>query len=135
MHPQTACQLGPAVIVYQFHAFSNRHVVVLRRLRGGEIPSVVARVVPLPEDDEHQEPLCINVPCWMLDPAACAHIACQPSPRIEIRALLKLRTLIDVSSCKPVNESGSMNAKGARHEPRNANQTSADDSASETTST
>ena len=138
MHPQTACQLGPAVITYRFHPFFQRHVTVLRRLRRGETSSVIVRIEPLEQDERSEEQLCINVPCWMLDPIACARIVCEQKAQIEFKALLSLRTLLDhldLVPCKSCGKSDSMIAKGNRHEQPNSDQAPANKAVGGTTET
>jgi hypothetical protein len=92
---------------------------------------VVVKIEPLAASDGKQEQLSINVPCWMLDQAACARVQCEQSPRIEVNALLKLRTLLDqfdMPSCEPEVDSGSMKSKGDRHERRKSDQRGANPS-------
>jgi hypothetical protein len=108
------------VIGYRFHPFFNRQVAVLRRIRNGDQPAVIVLVEPLETDAEDEESqLRISVPCWMLDEAACASIVSRDVPRIDGDALVSLQGLLDqlgMPSGQPHAESGSMMAKGDRHE-------------------
>jgi hypothetical protein len=80
-----------------------------------------------PAADEEPE-LRIVVPCWMLDQAACMSILPLDQPKVEINALVRLRTLVDElakTSGGQYLDSGSITAKGDRHETRSRKTTPA----------
>jgi hypothetical protein len=81
---------------------------------------VIVRVEPLDDESDNEDAeLRINVPCWMLDQAACANVQLADRPRIDVAALLRLRRLLDQlakTSGEGSGKSGSMTAKGDRHE-------------------
>ncbi len=108
------------MIVYRFHPFFGRHVTVLRRIRNGNQPAVIVLVEPLePNADNEDSQLRINVPNWMLDAHACASIVAHDVPQVDGNALINLRKLLDqlgIPSGQAHVESGSMVAKGDRHE-------------------
>jgi hypothetical protein len=79
----------------------------------------------------------ISVPVWMLDEAACSAVVVCEQPAIELSSLKDLRKLVDQlakTTSQDNGSSGSMMAKGDRHETRNRNRTQATcpDTASET---
>ena len=64
-------------------------------LRGGTLPSVIARVEPA-ECEHNDEELRINVPCWMLQQRECDRVVLNKNlARIEIDALIRLRAIVD----------------------------------------
>jgi hypothetical protein len=107
----------------------------LRKIRQGDHPAVIVRVEPLDnESDNEDSELRVNVPCWMLDRAACANVQLAERPRIDVDALLRLRKLIDQlakTSGEARAESGSMMAKGDRHETSDSTAARATEAASE----
>jgi hypothetical protein len=123
-------------IVYRFHPFFDYEVTVLRRTRHGGEAAVLVQVDHREEDRSDPE-LRISVPVWMLDQAACWTVVARDLPRIDVNALVHLRTLVDglaKSAGQDTDASGSMMAKGDRHETRNRKptQTTRSDTASET---
>jgi len=94
-------------VAYRFHPFFDRNITVLRVLRRGEVPSVVARIERVDRNSEDEE-LRINIPCWMIDEMACKTCNGQTQQgRIVIDALRRLRAVVD---------SGLMVVKGDCHE-------------------
>jgi hypothetical protein len=115
-----------AAIVYRFHPFFDRQITVLRRIRQGDHPAVIVRVIPQDSQPESEDSeLRINVPCWMMDSAACGKVQLSDQPRIDVDALCKLRRLVDQffkASSNAKGSSGPMMAKGDRHETRSTTQ-------------
>lgn len=57
---------------------------------------MIVRIEPLADDsDGGDSQLRINVPCWMLDEAACASVVHVDVPRIAVDALVRVRTFLD----------------------------------------
>jgi hypothetical protein len=79
---------------------------------------VLVRVEHRDQDSDDPE-LRICVPSWMLDRAACSFVVVRDLPRIDLNALMHLRTLADgiaTTTGQDHDASGSMMAKGDRHE-------------------
>ena len=78
----------------------------------------------------------IVVPGWMLDETACSMIIVRDKPQIQLQALVQLRELVDqlvLPTGEGHGDSGSIEAKGDRHETQISTQASCQDAASEAT--
>jgi hypothetical protein len=94
-------------VCYQHHPWHGQEVQIVRATRHGADPSVIVRV---------GEGIEIAVPCWMLDPHACASLKQAASPRVSIQALAALADLIDVHRDERADTSDSSPQPGASDE-------------------
>jgi hypothetical protein len=99
----TAHQLGRTRIFYRFHPYFEREVDVVRALRREGEPCFIVRL----DGDTGDRDLSIAVPGWMLDPVACQDLAIQPTARLDIDSLLRLRQLVDLHSRTQIEDAGS----------------------------
>lgn len=110
-HQHTTHQLGPTQVAYRFHPLFGQEMQILRRLRAGSEPAVIAQGV---------EDLRIMIPCWMLDEVLCRGMGVESQPRVSVTSLAELRALIDAQNI----QSGGMDGQCAcvvanenNHEP------------------
>jgi hypothetical protein len=88
-HQYTTHQLGSAQVAYRFHPLFGQEIQILRRLRAGSEPAVIAQGV---------EDLRIMIPCWMLDEVLCRGMGVESQPRVSVTSLAELRALIDAQN-------------------------------------
>jgi hypothetical protein len=78
-----------AQVAYRFHPLFGQEIQILRRLRGGAEPAVIA---------QGSTDLRIMIPCWMLDDSLCLAMELELLPRIAVTALADLRALVDAQN-------------------------------------
>jgi hypothetical protein len=100
MNQHVSHQRGRSRVAYQFHPYFGREVNVIRGIRAGEEPAIIADVG---EDTR------IMVPSWMFDENCCRMVIIEDRPRVAVDALLRLRVLLDAQNPTPVGEEGKHN--------------------------
>jgi len=131
----TAHQLGPARILYPFHAFFGRQVFVVSTRKRVGIPEVMVRLERSESDHDGTSDIHIVIPSWMLDANACAMVDVRETVQLSSCALLQLRELIDqlaISLDESHDGSASVKEKGDSHEARFLNQAACQDAAPKT---
>ncbi len=76
---------------------------MVRALRREGEPCFIVRL----ESDTGESDLSIALPGWMLDPVACQDLAIQPTARLNIDSLLRLRELVDLQARAQTMDAGS----------------------------
>lgn len=84
-------------VCYPFHPWYGRPVHVLARATRYGVPTCDCRL--------DTEPIrALEIPAWMLDPAACAGMALTAEPRVALAALVRLRQLLDTRDPGPCED-------------------------------